>query len=815
MADEMVLETQVWLNTTYKGRPGWRGVPEDGLTGWDTIYGLLHALQIDLGIEETADNFGPGTEARFKARWPHGIVEQSEKDSSQDNVYAIIQGALWCKGYSTGGHITRNFYDGTGGAIRKLKSDMGIDGDSTVTLEIMKALLSMNQFVLLERYGANPVLRDMQQEINRSYQDYTGIVPTDGLYGREMNVALIQVLQALEGFTPEEATGNFGKGTTARLITINRGNAERYPEWLWLGRVMLIANGFLGYPAGEWDGFLEESIREFQQKYKLPGTGELDRATWMSLFISHGDPDRPAVACDTRFEITAERLKILKADGYEIVGRYLSEDGQEDLAPSEYWKAIRPGELERITEGGMKFFPIFQHDARELVDFSSATGAAHAHLAREAAERLGIPPTYIYFAVDFDVLDHEIEPRIVEYFRAVNNNIQGGYNVGIYGSRNVCAKIIGQELAGSAFVADLSYGFSGNLGFPIPDMWNYDQFAELDNYRGGGWDLDRVAYSGQIPPVSYVASRKAGGKALVQEATDYTKLAPIDLIWHLEKRFEELRAAGKFSSKSGAIWRGVINYLAKDYLRDGGNISALQWEIAAEPFARGNSIVLENDPVASKIIAVLDRYISGRRQSMIDVDGESVDLSHLNATILGYLTGFVVPDQWTGWAGDLATAMAQIQKVVKWNPGVDVQVVADALIGARERFRSQGALQGLILEDPQGSGGVIENSCNRDDLCCDGDAIALLRALRDGDGWDVHHLSNTLRAYYTDSSRLSSRFKEIGWSVGASDFDSARSAFYSGVTGPGDEALRSALAGTVDDDVIVAACEALARFVFN
>ncbi|MFD2674891.1 hypothetical protein [Gulosibacter bifidus] len=266
MVDQMVLETQAWLNTTYKDRVGWTGVPEDGFTGWGTIYGLLHALQIELGITETADNFGPGTEGRFKARWPEGILQQSEQDSSQDNVYAIIQGALWCKGYSTGSHISRNFYDGTGGAIRKLKSDMGIDGDSTVTLEIMKALLSMSQFVLLERYGANPVLRDMQQEINRSYQGYTGIVPTDGLYGREMNTALIQVLQALEGFTPEEATGNFGKGTTARLVSINRDNAEWYPEWVWLGRVALIANGFLGYPAGEWDAFLEESIREFQQQ---------------------------------------------------------------------------------------------------------------------------------------------------------------------------------------------------------------------------------------------------------------------------------------------------------------------------------------------------------------------------------------------------------------------------------------------------------------------------------------------------------------------------------------------------------------------
>lgn len=84
----------------------------------------------------------------------------------------------------------------------------------------------------------------------------------------------------------------------------------------------------------------------------------------MSLLTSKGDPDRPCVACDTRFEITDARLATLKANGYEIVGRYLTEPGQSSLAPKDYFKAIRPGELERITKGGMRFFPIFRSTPR-------------------------------------------------------------------------------------------------------------------------------------------------------------------------------------------------------------------------------------------------------------------------------------------------------------------------------------------------------------------------------------------------------------------------------------------------------------------
>ena len=71
----------------------------------------------------------------------------------------------------------------------------------------------------------------------------------------------------------------------------------------------------------------------------------------MALLTSKGNPDRPAKACDTRFEVTDLLLEKLKSDGYEIVGRYLTGGS---------FKEIKDGELERIVNGGMKYFPIFQ-----------------------------------------------------------------------------------------------------------------------------------------------------------------------------------------------------------------------------------------------------------------------------------------------------------------------------------------------------------------------------------------------------------------------------------------------------------------------
>nr|WP_211584902.1 glycoside hydrolase domain-containing protein [Mobiluncus mulieris] len=824
----MVLATQKWLNRTYKNRTGFGSVAEDGRTGWNTINALIRALQIELGITATANNFGPGTISRFKVAWPNGIKQQNDSAKDTSNVFGIIQGALWCKGYSTGaGDITTHFYGGTGKAIRQLKDDMGIGGDSTVTLDVMRALLSMQQFVLLHSYGGVVAVRQAQQRINQQFRSYTGIIPTDGLYGREMNKALIQVLQAIEGFSPAEATGNFGSGTKSRLKTVTPSNASALPKWAWLAQVALVCNRIASEVYSVASPALETFVPEFQEKYQLPRSGVVDSTTWMSLLTSKGDPSRPCKACDTRFEITSERLQILKNDGYEIVGRYLSEPNQESKLPENYFKAIRPGELERIIKGGMKFFLIFQEYSTKLEHFTRENGARHGNQARQAAQRLGIPGTYIYFAVDFDATDPQVTSHILPYFQGVRGSLGGGYKVGIYASRNICSRIIGAGYAGSAFVSDMSTGFSGNLGFPIPREWNYDQFTEISNYKGHGFDLDRVAYSGRTVPVDRVAPSTAGGTT-VDTRIEYKKLPPIDLIWHLEKRFEELRAGNKVgkdyipSPPGGgrwvdvATWRCVLNYLAKAYLRDGNIVSVVKWSMAAESYRSGDAATLEKDPVASKIISALDRYIGAWRQSMTDKTGEAVDLAHLAATSLGYTNWNIIPDEWTGWAGDLASAMANIQRTMNWNPTADLSQVARALVGQNDNYRQHPGLKGLTLDkkNDEGNWESVGNSCNRDDLCCDGDAILIGQTLENGADNNPHLLSQTLREYYNNSTLMSGRFRRIAESIGAKNKNDAAQKFHTIMTNLPGGIIRPVLSGNVPEEIIEAACGELAAFIY-
>ena len=66
-----------------------------------------------------------------------------------------------------------------------------------------------------------------------------------------------------------------------------------------------------------------------------------------------------------------------------------------------------------------------------------------------------------------------------------------------------------------------------------------------------------------------------------------------------------------------------------------------------------------------------------------------VDMPHMAVTTLGYLNTNVVPDRWTGWAGDLATAMGELQKLKNWNKDrqVNLDRAARGLVGQKDDYR--------------------------------------------------------------------------------------------------------------------------------
>ncbi len=159
--------------------------------------------------------------------------------------------------------------------------------------------------------------------------------------------------------------------------------------------------------------------------------------------------------------------------------------------------------------------------------------------------------------------------------------------------------------------------------------------------------------------------------------------------------------------------------------------------------------------------------------------------------------------------------MENIQKTLEWNPGANLDQVATALVGQGNDYRQHPGLKGLVLDkkNDKGKWESVGNNCNRDDLCCDGDAIVIAKTLENGNDSNSHLLSATLREYYNNSSKLANRFKQIGWSLGANNSTEAyqKISEYTDLDGA---VLEWFLAGYVKEEIRLTACRKLAEFIY-
>lgn len=267
-----------------------------------------------------------------------------------------------------------------------------------------------------------------------------------------------------------------------------------------------------GYDAGRFDGNFDSStkskVEAFQEFYALTGiglvtSGEVNCATMKSLLTSKGDTGRKAKACDCSTVLNKQQALDIKNAGYQVVGRYLTGTANGKR------KFITFEEIKNLESAGLRVFPIYQDGGYKVQYFQNLRqGFVDAHTAITAAKRIGVPKgTTIYFAVDFDCYDYQMKSFIVPYFKKLNfvfnsetNNKK--YKVGIYAPRYICSYISEKGLAEYSFVADMSSGYSCNLGYPIPENWAFDQFFEFNERTGGqfpsspSFDLDKVGYSG-------------------------------------------------------------------------------------------------------------------------------------------------------------------------------------------------------------------------------------------------------------------------------------------------------------------------------
>lgn len=254
-----------------------------------------------------------------------------------------------------------------------------------------------------------------------------------------------------------------------------------------------------------------------------PITGRIaGNRIFKGLLTTNGDTTRDSIACDTSRQLSAADIAILKSYGFSIVGRYLTGSVGIPGTP----KNLSVSEISSIVNGGMSVFPIYQDGGAVSGYFTNSQGYVDGLTAVSTARRLGFAPgTTIYFACDVDLQEGEISSTILSYMDGVNSAfssyIGNEYKIGIYGTRNVCTHVLKQGFAVHCFVSDMSTGYSGNLGYAMPQKWSFDQFVE---YSIGGIPIDQVATDVNI-------SDQGCKKFTPGELTEYDKkLAVLELV---------------------------------------------------------------------------------------------------------------------------------------------------------------------------------------------------------------------------------------------------------------------------------------------
>lgn len=638
--DVWVQNSQNWLNGKYGNDSRYLSTPTTGLTGWATMYSLTRALQIELGIANASNTFGPATLTQLTNQF--GNVSPL---TSNSNLIGILQCALWCKGY-WGGTEFGSFGSSVEASVSAVRSNLGLTAGTSVSPKTFKSLLTMDAYTVIG--SGTESVRAIQQWMNARYVGRSAfyLVPCDGIFSRDVQRGLMLSIQYEIGMSDGVANGNFGPGTMQGLRdqgNVGLGSVDSSKRFVRLFQAALTFNQYPTAFSGTFSASTQSVVNSFQAFAALPVSGRADFATWASLLVSTGDTTRQGRAVDCITTITQPRAQTLLAHGYQMVGRYLTNYP----GPNPLDKKIKPGELNTILANGLSVFPIFQEGGDGFDYFSDSQGYAAGRAAHAAATEYGFKPgTVIYFAVDFDALQDEVWAVVVPHFQGINRafaQIPSPFQVGIYGARNTCSIVSGQGLAALSFVSGMSTGYSGNLGFPLPANWAFDQILEYSIGSGVG----AIAIDKDI-----VSGRDLGQNSLAPSVT---------LLSYVSWLASEAVAYG--TGQTAPPNELVLHFLRHEKYDD------LTWDVGA-------------GPVDDAFVARINAMNVARVRGLISPgNSRYISADHLAASLNGLLrhgrwasnsNPAVSIGDMTGWAGDLAQVMADFVNEKRANPSAAI-----------------------------------------------------------------------------------------------------------------------------------------------
>jgi Domain of unknown function (DUF1906) len=188
-------------------------------------------------------------------------------------------------------------------------------------------------------------------------------------------------------------------------------------------------------------------------------------------------------------------LSKAKTAGINFICRYYSHTAAKNLSPAE---------ASLISKNGISLVSVWESAGDHYNFFSFTQGLADAAAASHMAHTIGQPVnSTIYFAVDMDASQDEIDKNISAYFKGVTQGFAAAmpdtqrFAIGVYGSGLTCSSLVTSGLAERTWLA-CSSGWRGSKAFAA---WNIKQSLPADPW-GLGKQVDpdsaKGAYGGFV-----------------------------------------------------------------------------------------------------------------------------------------------------------------------------------------------------------------------------------------------------------------------------------------------------------------------------
>jgi peptidoglycan hydrolase-like protein with peptidoglycan-binding domain len=224
-----------------------------------------------------------------------------------------------------------------------------------------------------------------------------------------------------------------------RLQTVNMAGPD-VSDW----QVFLKSQGLLSGPAGGVFGpHTDAATRTYQARAGVTANGVVGQNTLTAAvaggYQSTTRANLAGMDSNTNCSPFADRLS---GQGMQFVARYYSHNAA---------KTLTAAEAQQLSAAGLGIVAVYE-DCNDSVDrFSAAVGASQAAKTLELAAAIAQPAgTAIYFAVDYDATQADVEGPITGYFTAIRSALAAAptqYVVGVYGSGMTCRIIRDAGLA--------------------------------------------------------------------------------------------------------------------------------------------------------------------------------------------------------------------------------------------------------------------------------------------------------------------------------------------------------------------------------